>query len=124
MSLTRRVLLVNWDNYPNFPSGGVYVWAKRLVEGVSDWDFVVVNELTNANVPANYTVPSNVKEVIEIPIFGTHRREEYQKEPSVAKILRTSDSLIGKKTIRLFDVFVSKSIARKRAPARTEHLML
>ena len=69
MSSTRRVLLVNWDNYPNFPSGGVYVWAKRLVEGVSDWDFVVVNELTNSNVPANYTVPSNVKEVIEIPIF-------------------------------------------------------
>src|SRR2546427_13151666 len=97
MSLTRRVLLVNWDNYPNFPSGGVYVWAKRLVEGGSDWDFVVGNELTNANVPANYTVPSNVKEVIEIPIFCPHRREEYQKEPFVSKILVTSGALIKKK---------------------------
>ena len=124
MSSTRRVLLVNWDNYPNFPSGGVYVWAKRLVEGVSDWDFVVVNELTNSNVPANYTVPSNVKEVIEIPIFGTHRREEYQKEPFVRKILRTSDSLIEKKFIPLFDDFVSNLMASKSDHARTVKLIV
>src|SRR5882762_3067768 len=71
--LTRRVLLVNWDNYPNVASGGVYAWAKRLVEGIPDWDFVIINQVTNPNANSSYTLPPNVKSVIDFFFIGTFR---------------------------------------------------
>ena len=35
----KDVLLVNWDSYPNFASGGVYTWEKALIEKMPDWKF-------------------------------------------------------------------------------------
>src|SRR5271154_3138070 len=95
----RRVLLINWDNYPHFATGGVYTWVKSLVDNAKDWEFIIFNQLSNANANARYQVPRNVKKVIGLPVFGTHRCEEYYPEngPLLAKITRTTDKAIERR---------------------------
>jgi len=97
--------LVNWDNYPNVASGGVYAWAKRLVEGIPDWDFVIINQVTNPNANSSYTLPPNVKSVIEVPIFGTFRSDEFRRQPHalLSKIIQTSDRVVVGMFVPLFD---------------------
>jgi len=97
--------LVNWDNYPNVASGGVYAWAKRLVEGIPDWDFVIVNQVTNPNANSRYVLPPNVKQVVEVPIFGSFRYEEFRggEETLLSKLARTKDSVVEREFIPLFD---------------------
>ena len=53
----KRVLLVNWDGYPNIAHGGVYTWEKALVEQLTDWQFVVYNQLSNSNTNGVFKVP-------------------------------------------------------------------
>src|SRR5438445_10193146 len=100
----KRALLVNWDNYPNVASGGVYTWAKGLVENMSEWEFVLFNQLSNPNTNAKYSLPSNVKQVIELPIFGTNRFEEYYKDdkPFLRNVLATTDSVIRRQFLPLY----------------------
>ncbi len=107
--MPKRVLLVNWDNYPNVASGGVYVWAKVLVGGLSDWDFVVFNQLSNANANANYSVGPNVRQVLEVPLFGTQRIEEfyYGSTPMIERVERSGPEVIEKSFIPLFERFLS-----------------
>ncbi len=119
-------MLVNWDNYPNVASGGVYEWARSLVEGIVDWDFVVVNQLTNSDVNSDYSTPPNVKKVIEVPIFGTHRAEEYQRLGGslVGKILRTSEEVVEDKFVPLFDDLLGNLMADDCSPMRTARLVV
>ena len=72
----KKVLIINWDGYPNFPTGGIFTWEKTLIESMPTYEFVVLNVLSNSNSNSNYTVPKNVK-VLEVPIFGATRFEEY-----------------------------------------------
>ncbi|MHB8566839.1 MAG: GT4 family glycosyltransferase PelF [Nitrososphaerales archaeon] len=109
----KRALLINWDNYPNVVSGGVYFWAKSLVEKMSDWEFVILNQLSNPNADARYILPSNVSRVIEFPIFGTNRYEEFygDKKPFSSKILRTTESVVKERFIPIYKDFLSNILA-------------
>jgi len=91
----KRLLLIGWDAYPHFTSGGVYVWQKSLIEGLPDWKFIVFNQLSNPNANAGYKLHKNV-EVIGVPIFGTMRYEEFYDKgaPLIPKIIATTDSVI------------------------------
>lgn len=108
-----RVLLVNWDNYPNSSTGGVYAWAKHMVDNLKEIEFVVLNCLSNPNVSGSYTLPKNVVGVIEIPLYGCQRYEEYydDKRLLVSKIKRTNDSFIENQFIPLFDRFFGELIS-------------
>ena len=109
----KRVLLINWDNYPHFATGGVYTWVKSLVDNAKDWEFVVFNQLSNANANAKYRVPQNVKKVIGLPVFGTHRVEEYYPEngPFLAKVKRTNGELIERRFVPLYQRFLSGALS-------------
>jgi polysaccharide biosynthesis protein PelF len=109
----KRALLVNWDNYPNVVSGGIYTWAKSLVESMPDWEFVLFNQLSNPNANAKYTVPSNVRQVIKLPIFGTNRFEEYYKDgkPFLQKLRVTTNSAIRHDFLPLFKEFLEQVFA-------------
>ncbi|HXQ93445.1 MAG TPA: GT4 family glycosyltransferase PelF [Nitrososphaerales archaeon] len=111
----KHVLLVNWDSYPNFASGGVYTWEKALIEKMSDWKFTIMNFLSNSNSNGNYTVPANVKTVIELPTYGSNRYEEFYSDTSnlFPKILRTKSSRIKKQFLPLFRDFLSNVISEK-----------
>lgn len=102
-------MLVNWDNYPNSSSGGVYAWAKQMVDNLPEIEFVVLNILSNPNINGSYTLPKNVTKVIEMPLYGCQRYEEYYTGRSfVQKVAKTDDGFIRKKFIPLFGRFVSE----------------
>jgi glycosyltransferase involved in cell wall biosynthesis len=105
----KKVLLVNWDNYPNIPSGGIYVWEKDLIDNMQDFEFIVVNILSNSNTRDDYSVPSHVKRVINVPLYGCYRIEEFYKERNQAlfsKILRTRTSVIENEFLPLYREFL------------------
>lgn len=105
----KQVLLINWDCYPSQTSGGVYTWTKILIETMSDWDFVVINQLSNPNSNREYEIPTNVTRVIELPIYGTNRYDEFYNDgkPFLGKISRTTDDIIKNRFIPLFHQLVS-----------------
>lgn len=121
-----RVLLVNWDNYPNSSSGGVYAWAKHLVDNLKEIDFVVLNCLSNPNVSRSYTLPKNVVNVIEIPLYGCQRYEEFYDRSTgfVSKIRKTNDSFIEKQFIPLFVQFFDELISDRCDPRTVGALAL
>lgn len=104
----KKVLIINWDGYPNFPTGGIYTWEKTLIESMPNYEFTVLNVLSNSNSNSNYTVPNNVK-VLEVPIFGATRFEEYcpYSYNLAAKVFRTTQSVIKEKFIPLYRDFLT-----------------
>jgi polysaccharide biosynthesis protein PelF len=119
----KEVLLVNWDSYPNFASGGVYTWEKALIEKMSEWKFTVMNFLSNSNSNGSYTVPSNVRSVIELPMYGTNRYEEFYSDRAgfLPKIVRTNKSLIRQQFVPLFREYVSNAVSGKFDPVKFSH---
>lgn len=123
----KKVLLVNWDSYPNVTSGGVYSWEKLLVESLSDFDFTVVNMLSNPNVNGRYTVPPNVSRVIDVPLFGSHRFEEFYSEKNsglLDKIARTDSRAISRSFVPLFDKFLSQALESNTDPSGLANTIL
>ena len=108
----KEALVVNWDSYPNNTSGGVYTWEKSLIEGLSDWRFSIINFLSNPNTNRRYLLPPNVSNVIELPIFGSNRYEEFYNDTTslFAKIARTNESVIKKQFIPMFRNFLNNAI--------------
>lgn len=103
----KKVLLINWDNYPNVTSGGVYSWEKFFVDGMRGIEFSVINQLSNSNTNGAFKVPEYVKNVVSLPIYGTNRLEEFfRDEQLIGKIMRTSDSVILNKFLPLFKEFL------------------
>lgn len=111
------VLLINWDNYPNTPHGGIYAWAKSLVDNLSEFEYIVINCLSNPNTNSQYLLPPNVKRVIEFPLYGCHRYEEYyadeEKNSLLSRIVRTTHSFVSNTFIPCFSEFVSELISEK-----------
>lgn len=111
------ILLINWDNYPNTPHGGIYTWAKSLVENLSEFEYIVINCLSNPNTNSQYLLPSNVKRVIEFPLYGCHRYEEYyideENNSLLTRIVRTTHSFIRNTFIPYFSELVSELISEK-----------
>jgi polysaccharide biosynthesis protein PelF len=114
----KDILLVNWDSYPNFASGGVYTWEKALIEKMPDWKFTVMNFLSNSNSNGVYSVPANVRSVIELPMYGTNRYEEFYNDRSglLPKIVRTNNSVVRRQFNPIFKDFVSNVIAEDFSP--------
>lgn len=109
----KKVLLINWDCYPNFPTGGVYTWTKALVESMTDYEFVVVNELSNSNSNGKYTIPKNVTKVIQAPIFGATRYEEFCKRDGslLGRIFKTTQNVIKQQFIPLYREFLREVLS-------------
>jgi len=122
----KKVLLVNWDSYPNVTSGGVYSWEKLLVESMTDYDFTVFNMLSNPNVNGSYSVPANVSKVIDVPLFGSHRLEEFHADGKglVKKILETNQKVIEGVFIPLFAQFLREAISNDAEPPKIAQIIL
>ncbi|MBI5698327.1 MAG: GT4 family glycosyltransferase PelF [Thaumarchaeota archaeon] len=103
-----KVLLINWDCYPNCTSGGVYTWTKTLIDNMPDWQFTVVNQLSNPNCNGKFIVPENVTRVIEMPIFGSNRYEEFHNDGKslLKKILDTTEKKIDEVFLPLYREFL------------------
>lgn len=121
----KKVLLVNWDCYPNCASGGVYTWTKTLIDNMPDWQFIVVNQLSNPNCNGTYNIPSNVIKVIEMPIFGSNRYEEFydDKQSMVKKIFRTTDDVINREFIPLYKEFIDTILSDDCKPSHLSKII-
>lgn len=107
-----RVLLINWDNYPNSSSGGVYAWAKQMVDNLPEIEFLVLNILSNPNVNGSYAIPKNVSKVIEVPLYGCQRYEEFCATGRfVKKVTGTDERFIRNQFLPLFGQLVSELIS-------------
>ena len=101
--------MVNWDNYPNSSSGGVYAWAKQIVDNLQEIEFVVLNIISNPNVSGSYTVPKNVSKVMEVPLYGCQRYEEfYAGGKFIQKVISTDESFVKKKFVPFFEKFLAE----------------
>lgn len=110
----KKVLLVNWDSYPNVTSGGVYSWEKTLIESMHDYEFTIISLLSNPNGNGKFSVPAHVASVIDVPLFGSNRYEEFYDEknrPLLAKITRTSELRIRQDFIPLFQQILQSIIS-------------
>jgi len=122
----KKVLLVNWDSYPNVMSGGVYSWEKILVESMPDHEFTVVNLLSNPNVNGRFVVPPHVRQVIDMPLFGSNRYEEFYTEksrPLLDKIARTKDRIIVGEFIPLYRQFLSNIFSNDCNPVNLSKIV-
>lgn len=107
-----RVLLINWDNYPNSSSGGVYAWAKQIVDNLSDTEFLVMNILSNPNVSGSYSIPKNVSKMMEVPLYGCQRYEEFcSTSRFMQKVRGTDERFIRNQFLPLFGRFVIELIS-------------
>jgi polysaccharide biosynthesis protein PelF len=120
----KRVLLVNWDGYPNFAHGGVYTWEKALVEELSDWQFLVYNQLSNSNTNGVFSLPKNVVGVTALPLFGASRSEEYSEGPFLSRVIGTSRKAVEEYFVPLFLRFVSRVISVDCQPAQVTESVL
>ena len=122
----KKVLLVNWDSYPNVMSGGVYSWEKTLVESMSDYEFTIINLLSNPNVNGRFTLPPNVRQVIDMPLFGSNRYEEFYNEksrPLLEKIMRTKNHVIKQEFMPLYKQFLATMFSNECDPARLSQII-
>src|SRR3989442_5227610 len=71
-----RVLFLVSGVYPHY-MGGVSTWADQLVRGMPEHEFHIVSVVSNPHVEVRYPLPSNVKEMILVPLWGTEKPEEY-----------------------------------------------
>jgi glycosyltransferase involved in cell wall biosynthesis len=78
-----------------------------------DWEFVVINALSNANTNARYSVPENVTRVIEIPIFGRTRFEEFYHgdAPLLSRAVRTTEEVVWSEFLPIFEDFLRSIVA-------------
>src|SRR5271155_3214998 len=120
----KKVLLVSWDGYPNIATGGVFTWEKALVEKLTDWEFVVYNQLSNSNSNGAFKVPKNVTKVISLPLFGASRYEEFSEGPFLGRVLGTSQTAVEEHFIPLFLRFVSRIISAECQPSQVSESIL
>jgi polysaccharide biosynthesis protein PelF len=116
----KKVLMINWDSYPNISSGGIYSWEKALIDNMPDYEFIIFNLLSNSNANGKFTVPDQVKHVITIPLFGSNRYQEFydEKKSLLAKILRTRENLIENQFILLFRDFLVNAFSSSGEPIK------
>src|SRR5690606_19345586 len=106
--------MINWDNYPNNKTGGVYAWVRDLVSEITDYQFVIVNCLSNPNINASHSLPKNVIKIIEMPLFGCQRYEEFLKQDDdnlPLRIIKTNKLFIERSFIPLYHDFVSDLVS-------------
>ncbi len=71
-----RVLLITEGTYPYF-YGGVSTWAQYLIGGLSRVTFDILSVVPNPFVNLKYRLPSNVRRLFTLPLWGNTALEEY-----------------------------------------------
>lgn len=84
-----------------------------MIDSMQDYEFIVVNDISNPNCNGHYTVPPNVTKVIEVPLYGTLRYEEFSKDSKslLTRISKTSDSVIRNGFIPLYTDFLAAALS-------------
>lgn len=122
----KKVLLINWDNYPNTAVGGIYSWARDLIEGLPQNEFIVLNWISNPNTNGKLVLPRNVSKVIDIPLYGAFRHEEFCDDDNdlLYKINNTSSSVIKSQFLPLYKDLIHGLLASNYDHSKVQHAIL
>lgn len=75
---TADILFLTSGTYPYY-TGGVSNWANTLLSSLPEYDFEIVSVISNPHVECRYAIPSNVKHLEMLPLWGVIRPEEFSK---------------------------------------------
>ncbi len=122
----KKVLLISWDAYPHYATGGVYTWTKAMIDSMQDFEFIVLNVLSNPNSNRKFTIPSNVTKIIQVPIYGCNRFEEFCKKSGhlIPRIIRTTESVVRNKFLPLYEEFLSTVLSERCEPKHLADLII
>ncbi len=85
MSKRPLVLLTTEGTYP-YHMGGVSTWCDTLVHHLPDVDFQVFAIAMNPYVTTQFDIPSNVQQVISVPLWGMQDPSEHRTDVSYSEI--------------------------------------
>jgi glycosyltransferase involved in cell wall biosynthesis len=71
-----KVVLTAEGTYPYY-RGGVSTWSDILVKKLDDIDFRILAIIMHPYITINFKLPSNVIELINVPLWGTEEPTEY-----------------------------------------------
>ena len=115
-----RVLFLVSGVYPHY-MGGVSTWADQLVRGMGEHEFHVVSVVSNPHVEVRYALPSNVKEIITVPLWGTEKPEEYlpgSLSETLRNRWRTTEGTVRADFVHHFETFLEEVKVATPAPPR------
>lgn len=110
--MTRRlsVLLTTEGTYP-YHGGGVSTWCDNLIRGLeSSTDFVLLAIKMNPYITVKYQLPSNVRRVMAVPLWGTEEPAEFIRDIPFSRVYlakqRTGRGTIARHFLPLLRRFI------------------
>ncbi|MFZ2889930.1 GT4 family glycosyltransferase PelF [Sulfuricurvum sp.] len=104
-----HIVMSGEGTYP-FEVGGVSVWAHLLIQNLSHIDFTLMPIMMHPYVKLKYELPSNVVDMVKVPLWGTEEPTEYVRDIKFASIfygkLRTTDAIIEEHFLPIFSDLV------------------
>lgn len=82
-----RVALINEGTYP-YAQGGVSTWCDQLVRGLPEVRWHLMSIVAGDSPPPPPALPSNVDELIPVPVWGGPRPVRYPTERAAARMCR------------------------------------
>ena len=80
-----KVVWTGEGTYP-YVTGGVSTWADLLMKEIRNVDFTLIPILMHPFVTLKFDIPSNVTEIINVPLWGTEEPVEYIRKMKFSEI--------------------------------------
>lgn len=114
----QKILFVTEGTYP-YAHGGVSTWSHILCNEIKDKDFYIYSTTAHYEVASKFTISSNIKNIIQLPIWSTSNPQDFidygvPYYQIVKKKYRTTDVNVSDKFTPLFTEFLNIIYAEKR----------
>jgi hypothetical protein len=103
------VLMTTEGTYPYAP-GGVSTWCDALLRNTPDVDYTLLPIMMNPHMEARFDPPANVRNIINVPLWGTEEPSEFDTGGSFAELYerkrRTTDEAVEREFVPIFRAFL------------------
>lgn len=80
-----KVVWTGEGTYP-YVTGGVSTWADLLMQEIKNVDFTLIPILMHPFVQLKFNIPSNVTQILNVPLWGTEEPIEYIRTDKFSKM--------------------------------------
>ena len=87
--------------YP-YVTGGVSTWAHILIEELMDIDFILLTIMMHPYVKLKFELPSNVVDIVEVPLWGTEDPLDFIKDLRLANIYEIKNTTRKEENLKKF----------------------
>jgi len=105
-----KVVWTGEGTYP-YATGGVSTWADILIRELRNIDFVLLPVMMHPYMQTKFSLPPNVVDVINVPLWGTEEPVEYIKNIEFARIYQAKVRTHTQKKIELIEPHIIKILA-------------